>query len=254
MTEHSTDNKRRHKKYLRPLEKFIYSKYNHVISISKQAQEQLLKWLRFKSVDKYSVIENGIDIQRFKNAKPYDKKTICNNYKDGDILISLVGSFSVQKNHKNMVMAMKLLPDNYKLLLIGEGPLMEDIKLLVKDNCLQDRIRFMGFRTDVAEIIHTSDLVCIPSLWEGFGLIAAEAMACGTAVVSSNVTGLSDVIGDCGYKFNPNEPQSISEAIIKTVKGKNKNLNIEKGKKHAEKFDIDRLVDEYLYIYEIVQQ
>jgi glycosyltransferase involved in cell wall biosynthesis len=112
----------------------------------------------------------------------------------------------------------------------------------------------MGFRTDVAEIIHTSDLVCIPSLWEGFGLIAAEAMACGTAVVSSNVTGLSDVIGDCGYKFNPNEPQSISEAIIKTVKGKNKNLNIEKGKKHAEKFDIDRLVDEYLYIYEIVQQ
>lgn len=249
MTEHSTDNKRRHRPYLRLLEKFIYSNYDHIISISEQTQEQLVKWLKCKNIEKFTIIENGIDLQQFKYAKPYDKKKLFLDYRNGDVLILMVGSFLIQKNHKNMILAMKKLPGNYKLLLVGEGPLLDDIKIAVKQNNLEKRIVFLGFRRDVAEIMHTSDLICIPSLWEGFGLIAAEAMASGTTVVSSNVPGLSNIVGDCGLKFDPKEPTDIAKTIINSQNSHQKAERIKLGKLQAERYDIKRVVKEYEDLY-----
>ncbi len=216
MTEHSTDNKRRHHAFLRPLERFIYKSYNHVISITDQAQQQLLAWLKLskKHEEKFSVIDNGVDVEFYQSAKPVNRVELVPDVKEGDILIGMVGSFTKPKNHAKMVESLKYLPSNYKLVLVGEGPLMENVKTLAEQLSVNDRIYYLGFRKDVAEIMHTVDLLTIPSIWEGFGLIAAEAMASGTSIVASNVPGLSDVVADCGLKFDPNDSKKIAEAIL----------------------------------------
>lgn len=217
MTEHSTDNKRRHHAILRPLERFIYKSYNHVISITDQAQQQLLTWLRLskKQEENFSVIDNGVDVAFYQNAEPLNREELVPDVKEDDVLIGMVGSFTKPKNHAKMVESLKYLPTNYKLVLVGEGPLMENIKALAEELGVNNRVYYLGFRKDVAEIMHTVDLLAIPSIWEGFGLIAAEAMASGTPIVASNVPGLSDVVGDCGLKFDPNDSKKIAESILK---------------------------------------
>ena len=214
MTEHSTDNSRRHRGYFRPIEKIIYGSYDHIISISKETQDALLKWLGINADTRFSIIENGINLEKYKNARGYRKEAIFSEYKNGDRLLGMIGSFTPQKNHNTMIKAMEYLPNKYKLILVGEGPLIKDIKKLVNEKNLDSRIVFLGFRKDVAEIMKTVDIVCVPSVWEGFGLVAVEAMAAGTPVVASEVPGLSDVVGDYGEKVDPRNAESIAKAIM----------------------------------------
>ncbi len=174
MTEHSTDNKRRHKPYLRPLEKFIYREYDHVISISDKTQENLCKWLGTEGDKKFSVIENGIDVEAFRTAESLEKDKVCENYKKGDVLLLTVGSFTPQKNHIRLLDALALIPKNYKLLLCGEGPLENEIKEKIKALRLEDRVTILGFRKDVARIMHTADVLVIPSIW---GLLVPRGLA-----------------------------------------------------------------------------
>lgn len=249
MTEHSTDNKRRHKPYLRPLEKFIYKKYDHVISISDKTQENLCIWLREINDNRFTVIENGIDVDVFRNAEPLPKRDVCQNYNEGDILVLMVGSFTPQKNHSVLLEAVSLLPNQYKLLLCGEGPLENKIKEKVHKLKLDRRVTFLGFRKDVAKIMHTADVLVIPSLWEGFGLIAAEGMACGIPIVASDVPGLSEVIGEVGVKVDATNPEELSNAIESIVHTQDRIQLYNKETERARKFDISNTVCEYLKTY-----
>ena len=117
-TEHNTDNRRRHFKILRYLEKIIYSVYDHVISISEETEISLLKWLNEVPNERFSVIFNGVDIDFFQQAKPYKRKELCDSIEEDDIILGLVGSFTKQKNHEYMLNIMKKIPNNYKLLLV----------------------------------------------------------------------------------------------------------------------------------------
>lgn len=245
MTEHSTDNKRRHKSFLRPLEQFIYDSYDHVISISNQAQDSLLAWLKKTTAEGYSVIENGIHLDKFVNAEPHRKTDLFDQYQEGDLLIGLVGSFTPQKNHINMIEAMSKLPEQYKLVLAGEGPLMDTIKSKVDQLNLNERVVFLGFRRDMAELMHTIDILVIPSVWEGFGLVAAEAMACGAAVVASDVPGLSDVVADCGLKCDPKDSDDIAKKILLLQDADLVRELKQKGNNRARRFDIERTATSY---------
>jgi len=249
MTEHSTDNKRRHKAYLRPLEKFIYKNYDHIISISDKTQENLCKWLGTEGDKRFSVVQNGIDVEAFRTADPLEKKEVCGNYEEGDILLLTVGSFTPQKNHVKLLEAVAKLPSNYKLLLCGEGPLESEIREKVQALGLKDRVVFLGFRKDVARIMHTADILVIPSIWEGFGLIAAEGMACGIPIAASDVPGLSEVVGDAGVKFDPKDVSSIVESV-KRLNPAQSNKYVILGSKRANDYSVEKTTAQYIGLYE----
>ena len=141
------------------------------------------------------------------------------------------------------------MPDEYKLVLVGEGPLLADIKQLVKEKNLESRIAFLGFRKDVAEIMKTVDVVCIPSIWEGFGLVAVEAMAAGTPVVAANVPGLANVVGDSDVCFDPNNANMIAKKLISAVSNFNneaKELLMDR----AKHYDIKNTAEQYIRVFE----
>ncbi len=249
MTEHSTDNKRRHHRFFRPIEKYIYRKYDHIISISDKTQEKLCEWLNRKADNSFSIIENGIDLTMFQNAEAVEREALCNSTEENDILLLMVGSFTQQKNHDRMIEALSLLPEKFKLLFLGEGPLLESVKQKVCEYHIEHRTVFLGFRRDVARIMHTADVLVIPSLWEGFGLIAAEGMACGIPIAASDVPGLSEIIGNIGVKFSPYNAQDMANKIKMATEYINDCSYREKSIQRSLRYDINLTVSKYLDLY-----
>ncbi len=249
MTEHSTDNRRRHHEALRIVERFIYSSYDCVISISEQVREQLIKWLKKTSKKtNFTVVYNGIATEHFENAKTYRKDALLPQLTETDTLLCVVGSFTSHKNQKTMLETMAQLPDKYKLILIGEGPLRSELERMSKNMNLQQRVFFLGFRRDVAEIMKTSDVIVIPSRYEGFGLVAAEAMACGKPVIVSDVPGLREVAGEAGIKCDPNDYHSFADAVTRLEAQEVYDEYCRKSKSIAHKFDIKNTANGYCKI------
>lgn len=250
MTEHNTDNRRRHIKLSRPIEKFIYWNYDMVTSISDKVQEVLLEWLQIDNNPKYKVIYNGIDLAYFQNSKPYARENLVSNLQDEDNLLCIIGSFTEQKNYFFMLEVMEKLPENYHLVCLGEGPLKQKITNEIIQKKLQERVHLLGFRKDVANILKTVDALVIPSLWEGFGLIAVEAMATRTPIVASDVPGLAEVIGNAGIKCPVNDLDKFTKAIKEVVNNREYYQRLNKfAELQIDKYNIEAMTEAYLDLY-----
>jgi len=143
-----------------------------------------------------------------------------------------------------------IILDLIHLLLVGQGPLQEEKKLLAKTLGLEKRVHFLGFRSDVERIIKTVDIIILSSNWEGFGLAAVEGMAAGKPVIGTNVPGLRDVIGDKDLLFEVGDEIELANKVIKLLN--NKEMYFQKAKqmqRRSENYDIKNMVAKYLKKY-----
>ncbi|MFP4698137.1 MAG: glycosyltransferase [Eubacteriales bacterium] len=251
-TEHNTHNKRRDKFYFRPIERFIYSGYDTIISISEGTQQNLINWIKPKGKDKFVVIENGINLVDFINAEPYKKSDLDSKFNESTRLLCMVGSFSKQKDQATIIRAMKDLPDDIFLLLVGGGSLKQEYEKLAKKLEVDDRVKFLGIRKDVPRIFKTSDIVIVSSHWEGFGLVAAEGMAAGKPVIASDVPGLSEVVRGAGVLFEKGSQKELIDNINSFLNNKAQYYKItEKCLERSNRYNIKRMVEEYLKVYNL---
>lgn len=251
-TEHSTYNKRRNKKIFYFLDSFIYGVYDSVISISKGVENELLNWLKIDFArEKYTIINNGIDKQKFTNALPYQKRIIDENCNIDDVILLMVARFNKQKDHLTVLRALKELPENYRLWLVGEGEMFAQIKDWISQFQLEKRVKFLGFREDIPNIIKTADICLLSSESEGFGLAAVEAMASGVPLIVSDVIGLREVVGDGALLFDKGDYYKLSELIKLLATNRDKYFEIaSKGIKRAEKFSIVCMNEKYTELYQ----
>lgn len=248
LTEHSTSNKRRKHFVFRLIERFVYSKYDAKICISKATEENLIKWLAADATDdSFVVIENGIDLSIINKTPPVERNAIFSNASSEDCFLAMVGSFTSDKNHSFILDVLSCLPSRFKLLLLGEGKLKNEIESKVHVLNLDNRVAFGGFVSNPYSFIKACDIVIIPSKREGFGLIAVEAMACGKPIVCSNVDGLRSVVNDAGIKCNLIVEEFAS--AIKTIE-KNASIYIERGQAMVTNYDIKLTVERYLSLFE----
>ena len=138
----------------------------------------------------YRMIHNAIDTKRFAFNEDIRKKVRAELNIENKIVIGHVGRFHFQKNHRFLV---KLFQEfhwkypNSVLLLVGEGGLLEEIQQLTEKLELSEDILFLGARTDVNELMQGMDLFLLPSVFEGFPVVAVEAQASGLPCVFSSV-------------------------------------------------------------------
>ena len=161
----------------------------------------------------------------------------------------MVAGFREQKDHETVIRAIKLLPAEYKLLLVGDGVRRTTIEEYISSLQLNDRVKLLGVRTDVYSLIKMSDFSVLSSHWEGFGLAAAEAMACGVPTIASNVDGLSSVVENGGILFEKGNIDDLKNKILmlendEVYKHYSK-LGIEKAKQYDIKLMINKLQDLY---------
>ena len=250
-TEHSTSNSRMKHPWLKPLERFVYSKYTDIISVSEATNRTLTQWLNFKGNERFKLIQNGVDLGTVHRALPYVPQQISPMLSDIDRIIIMVARFDDAKDHRTVIKAMHKLPQKFKLILVGAGPLMNECKEFVYKNQLSERVIFLGFRRDVAELIKSSFVTVISSFWEGFGLVAIESMAAGVPVVASNVPGLREVVEGASILFRQGDEQSLVSEIRILDNDAGKRAHIIKMQiKRAEKYDIKVTAENYIKIYE----
>ena len=169
---HSTSNKKEWKKnilkmILRPFSKLYANKYFACTEYSG-------KWLFGKKVverKELNVINNAIDLKKFefnKNTREDLRKKL--GIKEDVLVIGHVGRFMKQKNHEFLIDVFEKAikqDDNIYLILVGQGPLEDKIKEMVKEKGIEDKILFLGQRNDVNKLYQAMDIFVLPSLYEG---------------------------------------------------------------------------------------
>lgn len=248
-TEHNTSNFRASSKLFKTIEKFIYSRYSKIIAISAGVEEVYSKYLP-KLKNKIVKIENGINLELFGNN--WANKSYL-NFADDVFLVTMVARFREQKDQESVIRALALLPSNIHLLLVGEGDKLAKCKELSSELNLLTRVHFLGFRTDIPQILSLSDIVVLSSHWEGFGLSIVEGMASGKPVIATNVEGLKDVVKDFGCLFEVGDHLTLSKYILKLSKDVDYyNLISSRCKLRSIDFDIILTNNSYVNLYKSI--
>lgn len=244
-TEHSTHNRRRDLPFFYYIDKWMYSRYETVIAITEKVKSNLMKHLKIAQSSKFVVIENGINLENAKSSKAMSRTQL--SYSESDKLLVMVARFSDAKDHKTLIKAIVLLPEIYKLLLVGDGPLKRDAEELSNELDVENRVSFLGFRRDIPELLKMCDVSIVSSHWEGFGLVAVEGMAAGLPVIASDVDGLNDVVRGAGVLFEKGNVKQLAQEIEKLGTQPDYYENIKnKCTERAEHYSIRKMTDGYL--------
>ena len=238
-TEHSTSNKRRNKWYLRSIERFMYARYDKIISISRQTQEALTKWLK-QNDNRFVVIENGVNICQFATKQ---KSVIPKS-------LIMISRFAPAKDQATVIRAMQYIDSQAILRLVGDGENLEQCKQIAKEYGVGDRVYFLGARSNVAELIAESYIGVQASKSEGFGLTAVEIMACGKPVIATDVEGLKQVVDGAGELFCTGDEYALANIINHLLVDKEyyKTLSL-RCQKRAATYDIRIMAQRYKDLY-----
>ena len=249
-TEHSTHNKRRDKKYLQSLEKWVYSRYDGISCISDSTYDKLSEWIG-QSVLKHRgvIIENGIDLSLYNDSEPRDVKEIFG--RDG-LPILMISRFAPSKDHATVIRALKHI-DNQRVFVAfaGDGETLEDIRLLAKETGVANKVVFLGKRNDIPLLIRNSFIGVQSSHWEGFGLTAIEMMAGGLPVIASKVDGLEHVVGDAALLFRKGDEMELLSHINRLIESKDlREKMVSRGKEKALEYSIESTAKKYNNLYQ----
>ena len=162
----------------------------------------------------------GIDLNRFTCAKDRVAKRAELDLSDGDFALLSVGDLIPRKNQAAIIEALTQLPDSVKLLVCGEGIERENLESQIARLGLNRRVRLLGFRPDMAEIMAACDTLVFPSVHEGLPVSVMEAMASGLPVVASSIRGIDpDLLKDhvSGLVLELADSDHISAAITELM-------------------------------------
>lgn len=203
-------------KLLKPLLRLILQDATGIFAVSEAVKEKTLKLGIPQLEDKIKVTWNGIDTNKFHPQKTSTFREEL-NIKPEESMILFVGNLVQQKGVKYLLRAKKLMKEDSKLVIVGGGPLLNDLKGMMEYEKIEDVI-FTGPRSDVDEILPASDVVVLPSISESFGIALLEAMSCGKAVVGTKVGGIPELVNDqTGILVESEDPVALGEAMDKLV-------------------------------------
>ena len=188
---------------------FLFRYTKHIVSVSHTTRKDLMEHFHIAS-SKITTVPVGIELKPIQPVTVFDKTKIN---------IIHVGGFSFEKNHKGLLSIFKKLVaqnENYRLWLLGEGPLKTQIEALVETLNLRPYTNFLGYVNNPMDYIHQADLLVLPSIIEGLPGVITEAFYCKTPVVAYNVGGIADLIEDdeTGRIIKVGDEQSFVSAVI----------------------------------------
>lgn len=220
----------------------------------------------YEAANKFNLRDNG-QVSKMHGVGIERKKYIIENFdkseyrkqlglNDEDFVILVLAELNKNKNHIQLIKAMDLLKDKYpniKAIFAGTGPLEEDIKNHIKENGLEDKIRLLGWRNDVKELINSSDLVGLFSKREGLGKCLLEAMICGKCVISTNTRGPRELIDQDinGFMFEVGDIENTAKSIEKIYSDNKLRHEFEERVVYtANKYLLDNVLNQLSDVYE----
>ena len=215
------------------VEKYL-SKFTDILITINNEDYNRAKKLHAKKVVRIPGI--GIDINKFMCVKK-DKQTKRTELgiPDNSVVLLSIGELIKRKNYETALKALAQLKNkNYVYLICGRGKLESYLKDLAQKLGISHKVRFLGFRNDIAEICSVSDVFIFPSYQEGLPVSVMEAMSAGLPIVASRIRGNTDLIqdGKGGFLHNAQDYIGIARSIDKLIH--NYEIRIEMGKRNRE--------------------
>src|SRR5919199_6225574 len=198
-----------------------------VITVSECSKRDIVKLLGLPP-ERIHVIGNAVDESFYPVRDAWLLAAVRERYGIGARYILYFGGFDMRKNVPRIIEAYAELPEalrrEYQLVIAGRyqylgHPLYPDPRETVRRLGLDGQVVFTGqFREqDKAPLLSAATIFAFPSLYEGFGIPVLEAMACGTPVVTSNLSALPEVAGDAGLLVDPYDPEAICAALAELL-------------------------------------
>ncbi|MEX1118256.1 MAG: glycosyltransferase family 4 protein [Terrimicrobiaceae bacterium] len=222
-----------------------------IVVNSRSTKRTLLENNPWLPQNKIRVVPHGIDTSKYQSGNPEALRAELGLPSDA-FVIGFVGRLSGQKGVSVLLAAIEQLARQDRTLhfvIAGIGTLEKKVIDFVKSSGLGDVVHFLGFRDDVPALMQMFDLLVVPSLWEGFGLVLIEAMSAGVPCIASNVSSIPEILedGENGLLVPPGDVEALVRAVLRLhadpALGK---LLGNAGKETVdEKFTIDRMMTGY---------
>lgn len=236
----------------------IIKRAKRIIAVSKNTKQDLVRLLRANSA-KIRVIHEGVDPQ-FRQIKD---RGLISQFREKTSLIKpyilYTGVWRSHKNLVNLIRAFGILRNKYKfdgwLVITGkEDPWYPEVKEAVRDEKLEGAVRFTGLipDEDLVLLYNGALLYVLPSFYEGFGLPALEAFACGIPVCAARSSSLPEICGeDNAVFFDPHSTEDMAEKIASVYNDEARMAELrERGLKRVKDFSWERMARETLEIYQ----
>ncbi len=226
--------------------KLIYGKAKAVVAVSQGVADDLVENISIKRSNLY-VIYNPINIEIIskESKKEVEHKWLKN--KKRPVILS-VGRLTKQKDFPTLIKAFAKLREKkeIKLIILGEGEDREKLEILIKELKLENDINMRGFVDNPYSYMLNSDVFVLSSIYEGFGNVLVEAMACGTPIVSTDcLSGPAEILenGEYGRLVPVGDINALVRAIKETLKNPIDKKIIQERAKY---FSTENAVEKYL--------
>jgi glycosyltransferase involved in cell wall biosynthesis len=226
---------------------------DHVIAVSAATRQDLIE-LYHTPPDKISVLYHGVGPEFKSEQAESTLKAVREKYHlPPSPFILSVGTIQPRKNYQRLIRAMANLDKAISLVIVGsKGWAYEAVFAEVARQGLEQHVHFPGFITDddLPALYQMATAFVYPSLYEGFGLPALEAMACGTPVIASNRSALPEVVGAAGLLVDPYDEAALAAAIAQVLADKDLQAHLaQAGLLQAKKFCWDDTARQLVALY-----
>ncbi len=231
-----------------------------IIAPSEFTKREIIEHLGLRA-DKIRVIFEAARAS-MKPLSPAECQPVLAKHQIQSPFLLYVGTIEPRKNLLTLLRAydelLKTTPHRLPLVLCGgRGWLCDEVFQLVEELRLQDQVRFTGYveDADLPALYSAATAFVYPSLYEGFGLPPLEAMACGTPVITSNVTSLPEVVGQAGLLHDPRDARALTKALAELLADEATQQHFRRaGLEQAARFSWERAARETQNVYDEVFQ
>ena len=255
--------------YIRLL-KFVYPKLTHVYTAHNVFKDKLPLYKFALGNAKSIAVGEAVNKNLKEDVGITDSRVIYNGVvlKETDeqvdeilsydgIKLGCIARLSEQKGLTYLLDAMSLLTvKDIRLFIVGDGELRNELENKVKELHLQDSVTFLGYRKDIVECINSFDFCVLPSVFEGFGLVAIEAFMNSKTLVATDIPGLNEVVtNENGILVPVKDPIALAGAINKlaTDVALRNSLAFQAKKTYDEKFSYPMFLENYRALYREIQ-
>ena len=237
-------------KSFQPVIEFAINQSDAVTAVSESLKEDTYQFFNIKK--NIEVIPNFIYPSLYRFAEDIELR--AQFAEKDEVIITHISNFRKVKRVDDVIRIFKGVQQQLsaKLLMVGDGPELHQVKNLARELGISDKVFFLGKSKRIEQITSISDVFLLPSETESFGLVALEAMASGVAVVSSNVGGLAEVNKDgvTGFLNDVGDIEGMIASVLTILKDKDTLASFKTNAlEHSQKFELNKIVPVYENLY-----
>lgn len=234
-------------KFYRPLQSWLIRRADLILGTTPVYVEDS-PWLKDVQ-DKVSYLPIGIEPLR---VEPYSDT--------GEKMVFSLGRLVGYKGYEHLIDSACFLPEGYKVVIAGGGPLKEELENRIKSKGLEGKVSLLGFISDEEkdELFAKCSVFCLSSIWksEAFAIVQVEAMSCGKPVVATRIAGSGvswvNADGFSGLNVEPEDPRALADAIIKITSDPAvyRTFCGNARRRYLDTFTLDAMIDRCIGFYE----